>query len=100
MCNKERDTMNIEDTQAAQQVVTQLAQGDFEAVEQRLAGNIRQQLPAEQLQSTLQSLETQVESFNIQLDAHTFQVHQTELFLVNCAYALIYLNTISSINTD
>src|SRR6266566_890327 len=92
MCNKERDTMNREDTQAAQQVVTQLAQGDFAAVEQRLAGNIRQQLPAERLQATWQALETQVGSFKEQLGAHTFQVQSTEMIIVTCAFAMVNLD--------
>ena len=84
--------MNREDTQAAQQVVTQLAQGDFAAVEQRLAGNIRQQLPAERLQATWQALETQVGSFKEQLGAHTFQVQSTEMIIVTCAFAMVNLD--------
>src|SRR5258707_7574813 len=99
MCNKERDTMNREDTQAAQQVVTQLAQGDFAAVEQRLAGNIRQQLPAERLQATWQVLETQVGSFKEQLGAHTFQVQSTEMIIVTCAFAMVNLDVNVSFNS-
>src|SRR5260370_7552903 len=99
MCNKERDTMNIEDTQAAQQVVTQLAQGDFAAVEQRLAGNIRQQLPAERLQATWQALETQVGSFKEQLGADTFQVQSTEMIIVTCAFAMVNLDVNVSFNS-
>jgi hypothetical protein len=52
--------MNLIDNdkiQAAQQLVTQVTLGDFKAVEQSLESGLRQQLPAEKLQKTWQSLQ-------------------------------------------
>lgn len=72
--------------QTAQQLVTQLAQGDFEAVEQSLDGSIRQQLPAEKLQATWQSLTAQVGAFKEQVVAHIFQIPTAELVIVTCAF--------------
>ena len=42
--------------QTAQQLVTQFIQEDFEAVVQSLDESLRQQLPVEKLQATLQAL--------------------------------------------
>src|SRR6266487_5144690 len=50
----------------AQQIVTQLAQGDFAAVEQRLAGLIKPLLPVEALRASWQGLEQQVGAFQEQ----------------------------------
>ncbi len=64
--------MNILDSdkiQIAQRLIKRLAQGDFEAVEQSLDGSIRQQLPAEKLQTTWQSLTAQVGAFKEQVGA-------------------------------
>jgi hypothetical protein len=72
--------------QTAQQLVMRLAQGDFEAVEQSLDGSIRQQLPAEKLQATWQSLTAQVGAFKEQVGAHTFQMPSAERVIVTCAF--------------
>ena len=48
---KDNDKISI-----AQQLVTRFVQGDFEAVVQSLDESLRQQLPVEKLQATLQSL--------------------------------------------
>ena len=47
----------------AQQIVTQMAHGDFAAVEQRLADRIKPLVPAGTLQATWQGLEQQYGAF-------------------------------------
>ncbi len=76
----------------AQQLVMRLAQGDFEAVEQSLDESTRQQLPAERLQATWQSLTAQVGAFKEQLGAHTLQIPSAELVIVTCTFALASLD--------
>ena len=71
----------------AQQLVTWFVQGDFEAVVQSLDESLRQQLPAERLQQTLQALVAQVGKFKEQVGAHTFQIPSAELVIVTCAFA-------------
>ena len=71
----------------AQELVTRFVQGDFEAVVQSLDESIRQQLPVEKLQETLQALVAQVGKFKEQVGAHTFQVPTAELVIVTCAFA-------------
>ncbi len=58
----------------AQQIVTQLAHGDFGAVEQRLADRIKPLLPAGALQTTWQGLEQQFGAFQRQGGASTVQL--------------------------
>lgn len=77
---------------AAQQLVMRLAQSDFEAVEQSLDRSIRQQLPAEKLQATWQSLTAQVGAFKEQVGAHTFQTPSAEVVIVTCAFAMASLD--------
>ncbi len=71
----------------AQQLVTRFVQGDFEAVVQSLDESLRQQLPTEKLQATLQALVAQVGKFKEQVGAHTFQTPSAELVIVTCAFA-------------
>ena len=73
--------------QTAQQLIMRVAQGDFEAVEQSLESSVKQQLPAEKLRATWQSLVAQVGSFKEQVEAHTFQIPSAELVIVTCAFA-------------
>ena len=73
--------------QTAQQLVTWFVQGEFEAVVQSLDESIRQQLPVEKLQTTLQALVAQVGKFKEQVGAHTFQIPSAELVIVTCAFA-------------
>ncbi len=71
----------------AQQLVTRFVQGDFEAVVQSLDESLRQQLPVEKLQATLQALVASVGKFKEQVGAHTFQIPSAELVIVTCAFA-------------
>ena len=71
----------------AQQLATWFVQGDFEAVVQSLDESLRQQLPVEKLQATLQSLVASVGKFKEQVGAHTFQIPSAELVIVTCAFA-------------
>jgi dienelactone hydrolase len=71
----------------AQQLVTRFVQGDFEAVVQSLDESLRQQLPVEKLQATLQALVASVGKFKEQVGAHIFQIPSAELVIVTCAFA-------------
>ncbi len=73
--------------QTAQQLVTQFIQEDFEAVVQSLDESLRQQLPVEKLQATLQALVASVGKFKEQVGAHTFQIPSADLVIVTCAFA-------------
>jgi hypothetical protein len=91
--------MDIDKVQAAQELVKLLAQGNFEAVEQKLEDSLRQQLPAEKLKATWQTLEAQVGSFKEQVGAHTFQIPTAELVIVTCAFANASLDINVAFNT-
>ena len=54
---------------------------------QSLDESLRQQLPVEKLQATLQSLVASVGKFKEQVGAHTFQIPSAELVIVTCAFA-------------
>jgi dienelactone hydrolase len=87
--------MNMTDgdkMQTAQQLVTRLSEGDFEVVEQSLDVSIRQQLPAEKLKATWESIEAQVGVFKEQVGAHTFKMTTSELAIVTCAFAIASLD--------
>ncbi|HYB01663.1 MAG TPA: DUF3887 domain-containing protein [Ktedonobacteraceae bacterium] len=71
----------------AQQLVTWFVQGDFEAIVQSVDQSLRQQLPADKLQATLQALVAQVGKFKEIVGAHTFQIPSAELVSVTCAFA-------------
>jgi dienelactone hydrolase len=79
---KENDKISI-----SQELVTRFVQGDFEAVVQSLDESLKQQLPVEKLQATLQALVASVGKFKEQVGAHTFQIPSAELVIVTCAFA-------------
>jgi dienelactone hydrolase len=79
---KDEDKISI-----AQQLVTRFVQGDFESVVLSLDESLRQQLPVEKLQATLQALVASVGKFKEQVGAHTFQIPSAELVIVTCAFA-------------
>ena len=78
---------DIDKISIAQELVTRFVQGDFEAVVQSLDESLREQLPVEKLQATLQSLVASVGKFKEQVGAHTFQIPSAELVIVTCAFA-------------
>ena len=69
--------------QTAQQLVSQFVQGDFEGVVQSLDESLRELLPVEKHQATLQSLVASVGKFKEQVGAHTFQIPSAELVIVS-----------------
>ena len=70
----------------AQQIVTQAAQGDFAAVEQRLAEHLKPYLPAGALQATWQGLEQQVGAFQKQSETSVVQTPQGPVQVVTCTF--------------
>lgn len=70
----------------AQQIVTQLIQGDFSAVEQHLADTIKSLLSVGQLQATWQGIEQQVGTFQEQQKASVFQTQQGLVWVFTCAF--------------
>ena len=78
---------DIDKISIAQELVTRFVQGDFEAVVESLDESLRQQLPVDKLQATLQSLVASVGKFKEQVGAHTFQIPSAELVIVTCAFA-------------
>jgi len=70
----------------AQQIITQLAQGDFAAVEQHLADNIRSLLPEGKLQATWQGLEQQVGAFQEQVRISALHTQQGLVEVVTCSF--------------
>jgi dienelactone hydrolase len=78
--------MSKNNIEAAQHIVTQMAQGNFIAVEQRLADSIKQFLPEGKIQTTWQGLEQQAGTFKQQVRTHTFQMQQGPIEIVTCAF--------------
>lgn len=70
----------------AQQIVTQLAQGDFAAVEQRLAERIKLLIPAGTIQATWQGLEQQYGAFQEQENTSAVQTPQGLVQVVTCVF--------------
>lgn len=70
----------------AQQIVTQLAQGDFAAVEQRLADRIKPFLPAGTIQATWQGLERQFGAFLEQGKTSVVQTQPGPAQVVTCTF--------------
>jgi dienelactone hydrolase len=70
----------------AQQIVTQLAQGDFAAVEQRLADRIKPFIPVGRLQATWQGLEQQFGAFQEQGKTSAVQTPQGLVQVVTCVF--------------
>lgn len=70
----------------AQQIVTQLAQGDFAAVEQRLADCIKTFVPTGTIQATWQGLEQQYGAFQSRGPTSVLQTPQGLVQVVTCAF--------------
>lgn len=70
----------------AQHIVTQLAQGDFAAVEQRLADNIKPFLPVGKLQAIWQGLEQQVGAFQEQGKTSAVQTQHGLVQVITCTF--------------
>jgi uncharacterized protein len=70
----------------AQQIVTQVAQGDFAAVEQRLADSIKPFLSVGALQATWQGLEQQVGAFQKQGQTSAVQTQHGLVQVVTCVF--------------
>ena len=70
----------------AQQIVTQLAQGDFAAVEQCLADQIKSILSVEALRAVWQGLEQQVGAFQEQEKTSVLQTPQGLVQVVTCTF--------------
>jgi dienelactone hydrolase len=80
----------------AQQIVTQLAQGDFAAVEQRLADQIKLFRPV--LQSTWQGIEQQVGAFQEQGKTSVVQTPQGLVQVVTCVFERASLDVNVTLN--
>ncbi len=70
----------------AQQVITQISQGDFTAVEQRLADTLKPFLPPEALQATWQGLEQQAGTFQRLGETSVVQTQQVQVYVVTCIF--------------
>ncbi len=70
----------------AQQIVTEVAQGDFASVEQRLADPLKPLLPAGAIQATWQGLEQQFGAFQNQGKTSTVQTPQGLAQVVTCVF--------------
>jgi dienelactone hydrolase len=70
----------------AQDIVTQLAHGDFAAVEHRLADHIKPLLPGGKLQATWQRIEQQVGAFQEPGNTSAVQTHRGLVQVVTCVF--------------
>ena len=70
----------------AQQIVTQIAQGDFAAVEQRLSDRIKPFVPIGTIQATWQGLEQQYGAFQEQGKTSAVQTPQGLVQVVTCTF--------------
>jgi dienelactone hydrolase len=70
----------------AQQIVTQVAHGDFAAVEQRLADRIKPFIPVGTIQATWQGLEQQFGAFQEQGKTSAVQTQQGLVQVVTCVF--------------
>jgi dienelactone hydrolase len=73
-------------TEQAQQIVTQVAHGDFAAVEQRLADDLKPFIPAGAIKATWQGLEQQYGAFQKQEKATPVQTPQGLVQVVTCVF--------------
>jgi dienelactone hydrolase len=73
-------------TEQAQQIVTQIARGDFAAVEQRLADGIKPFIPVGAIQATWQGLEQQYGTFQEQGKTSAVQTQQGLVQVVTCIF--------------
>jgi dienelactone hydrolase len=78
------DKRDMMDT--AQQIVTQLAQGDFATVEQRLADRIKPLASAQILQATWQGLQQQLGAFQRQGKTSDVQTTQGLVQVITCVF--------------
>src|SRR6266487_817915 len=70
----------------AQQIVTQVAHGDFAAVEQRLADRIKPFIPVGTIQATWQGLEQQFGAFQEQGKTSAVQTQDGPVQVVTCVF--------------
>src|SRR5579859_2418565 len=70
----------------AQQIVTELAHGDFAAVERRLSERIKPFVPAGTIQATWQGLEQQYGAFQGQGNTSAVQTPQGHVQVVTCVF--------------
>ncbi len=70
----------------AQQIVTQVAQGDFAAVERRLADRIKPFLPVGTIRATWQGLEQQFGAFQEQGKTSAVQTQDGLVQVVTCVF--------------
>jgi uncharacterized protein DUF3887 len=82
----------------AQQIVTQLAQGDFAAVEQRLAGFIKPLLPLEALRASWQGVEQQVGALRELGQTSAMQTPQGLVQVVTCVFERASLDVNITLN--
>ncbi len=82
----------------AQQIVTQVAQGDFVAVEQRLKGYIKPFLSAEALRASWQGIEQQVGAFQEQGKTSVIQTPQGLVQMVTCTFERARLDVNVTLN--
>src|SRR6266566_2249584 len=82
----------------AQQIVTQVAHGDFAAVEQRLADRIKPFLPVGTLQTTWQGLEQQFGAFREQGQTSAVQTPQGLVQVVTCVFERASLDVNIALN--
>src|SRR2546421_10297969 len=82
----------------AQQIVTQVAQGDFAAVEQRLAGFIKPLLPVEALRASWQGIEQQVGAFQELGKTSAVQTPQGLVQVVTCVFERASLDVNITLN--
>jgi dienelactone hydrolase len=78
--------MEMPNTEDAEQIVTQVAQGDFGAVEQRLADSIKPFMPAGAIKATWQGLEQQYGAFQRQEKTSIVQTQQGLVQVVTCVF--------------
>jgi len=82
----------------AQHIVTQVAHGDFAAVEQRLAGLIKPLLPVEALRASWQGIEQQVGAFQELGKTSAVQTPQGLVQVVTCVFERASLDVNITLN--
>lgn len=82
----------------AQQIVTQLAHGNFTAVEHRLAGPIKPLLPAGTLRASWQGIEQQVGAFQELGQTSSVQTAQGLVHVVTCIFERASLDVNITLN--
>ena len=82
----------------AQQIVTQMAHGDYAAVEQHLAGFIKPLLPVEALRASWQGIEQQVGALQEQGKTSVVQTPQGLVQVVTCVFERARLDVNMTLN--